>query len=268
MTASTTFANAPVTQAIISVPIDPLQDLHAAHVGAFWSAIDDGTLSRVAEFVPRAAAVERFDEPDPIDLDVDFAYGEAVEVPRVVLSGPDSPWYLAIQEDLIEVSWIKKKGLAYPRFPELLGQFELRLSQWSRFVEERGIGKVQPIQSGFTYNNRLPRGESWRTPEDLRSLFLLPPDRGVEGELEVFHYADHSAVRDDDGTRRRVHLNFLADFTDAEQATANLTITCRGPLAANDRPLGEQITMAHDYALRAFLHFTTNKAHTLWELQA
>jgi uncharacterized protein (TIGR04255 family) len=266
VTAPLTFAKAPVTQAIISVPIERLSDLRAAHVGAFWATIDR-ELPDVDEYVASPAPIERFGEPDPIDLDVDFAYDEVVEVPRMVLSGPDSPWYLAIQNDQLELSWIKREGADYPRFPALLRTFEERFAQWTQFVEGKGVGKVQPIQAGFTYNNRLRQGDTWETADDLRDLFKLPPGRDVDGELNVFHFADHTAVRDDEGTPRRVHLSFMANF-EQEVPTATLNIRCRGPLADNDRPLSESITAAHDYALRAFVNFTTQKAQALWELQS
>jgi uncharacterized protein (TIGR04255 family) len=221
----------------------------------------------VVEFIADPAQIERFDEATAPELDVDVDYGEQrMAAPRVVLVGSDRTIQLALQSDMIELSWHKERSgdTPYPRFAALLQKFMTNLGRWQEFLDAHDIGRIRPLQTSFNYLNEVARGGDWNTVEDLTKIFRMPAPREHDGELEIFHYADHTRVTDDSGARRRVHLRFAADPVEGMDASAVLSITCRGPVTGTGEDIARDLRACHDHAFDAFVSATTPHAQQMW----
>ncbi len=267
-TARTDFMRPPVTRAVVSVAFEPVQDLRAAHIGAHWVQINaDGQYPQVVEFEAFPPHLESFEDAALGDVEVDVTYGDLVPVPRIVF-GDEEGRKLAFQRDQFEVSWTRDPtGQDYPRHEVLLDEFRRHWLAWTESLARFGLSHPQVVQTGFTYFNRVERGSGWETAEDLEKLFRVPIMRARQGRLELWHYDEREVVIGDDGTRRRIHLHFLADGIESQVGAAWLTVTCRGRVGEADQStdaLIANLQTAHDYAVRTFVSATTAHAHRFW----
>lgn len=149
------FDNPPLREVAIAVLFQPLEGLAQPHVGRYWEVIRDG--------YPGTA-----DQP-PIDP---YLEGESRGQPAFqLLVGPPPlrrSWFVSadgerlvqLQSDRFVHNW-RGDGLSYPQLEDLWASFAERFQEFAAWIEDEGIGSVEPFQLELTYVNYVEAATLW-----------------------------------------------------------------------------------------------------------
>jgi uncharacterized protein (TIGR04255 family) len=258
------FQSPPVTETVLSAQFDPLVDFTTAHAGWFWRE-QLGAEWADAE-VREAPRLEDFKESFGVArfIDPGIAFRLGLEPNRIQVVRHDR--MIQVQNSRFAYNWIRDAASAgYPSYGELLPEFRRHWAAFLKFVEEAGLGQVQPNQWEVTYVNQFPRGEHWETPHDWRKLVrdLALPASNVEGQQLDGLRAEWQYVLGDEVGRLRILLQQgrLEEGRGAEVLT--LKLIARGPVSA-DRDLFAGFKAGHEAIVRSFAAMTTDAAHRDW----
>lgn len=258
------FDDPPVSRVVLGVAFETIATLRGTHLGLFWQRLNaDGTYPRIDEFSHQAPQLERFPQSDDW-AGLDLSIADRVPVPRVVLSSPGRRDQVALQNDLVQSSWLRRDD-PYPRFEHPRDRFVTTWRLWREFIDEVGVGEVNLLQAEVSYFNDLPVGKGWTGPNDLAQLVRVSPPPRSTGTLESYHYSDTTVVQGDLG-QGRLRLVLFTDPPRRRPGRATLELTFRAPLAAeaSEEDLLGCLDWGHQTIIDTFLDVTTNQAHELW----
>ncbi|MDI7266716.1 MAG: TIGR04255 family protein [Myxococcota bacterium] len=250
------YASPPVIEVVCGVSFSPLPSPYVPFVGRFWSELGED-FKTCEEAPPLAPAVERFDDPAEIQVEMPL-------LPRVwfVNSGQDQ--IVQVQQDRFLCNWRKTAPEhAYPRYENVIQRFYDKLDMFAAFSAKQFQSPLQPTQYELSYINHIPAGAGW---SDLGQLGQVVPDfawrtSGAPRFLPLPEGADiRLAFRlPQNRGRLRVHLHNAQRRTDGV-AVLLLELTARG----FDSDMKRWFDLGHEWIVRGFADLAGDGVQRLW----
>lgn len=201
--------------------------------------------------------------------------GDAVEPASASVLGPD--WRESTSRCFINAlgdrrvccddhqftfSWLGHDGSRYPRYETIRDGFLAAWRQWGQYTFADELHpKATPR---ISYDNRIPRGTVWQTPEDWSFFKLLPSTTStLLGEAKNTHGATTFTLQDDPG-KLAVRWTFLSQ----EQPVPVMDISLEYIGLETDQPeeFWEAFDRGRDRIVRAFPLLMSDPANRYWGL--
>jgi len=185
------YNNPPVNEVVCGLSFAKIEKFKSHHIGLFWQKIkDEFPLVEHAQRLEHALRLEH--KPPLLDL--------KNYLPRVWFVRNDQNRLIQLQDDMFYFNWRRmQEDEAYPRYETIIEDFKKTLSVFEKFLEEEGLGSVNPERCELTYINHISKGEGWETISDVLNIFhdlcwntedrFLPPPVAVGGQA-VFELPD------------------------------------------------------------------------------
>lgn len=149
------FGNPPLREVALAVLFQPLAGLQQPHVGRYWELIKED-YPRTADRPPTDPYLEGGTRGRPL-------FQVQVGPPPLRRS-----WFISegderlvqLQSDRFVHNW-RGEGEAYPHLESLWASFIQRFLEFSGWVEQEGIGVVEPFQLELSYVNFIEGGSLW-----------------------------------------------------------------------------------------------------------
>jgi len=267
------YARPPVVETILGVQFDPLQRFSNAHQGLFWECLG-ADWPELTDSAPLEPQFEQFTEESSW-VPPGIAFRIAQTVPsRLQIKNQDENRLIQLQNGRLHLNWLGHGGADYPRFEQVLTEFERIVERFRDFVVGRNLGEFRPNQWEVTYLNHIPQGTVWRTPNDwgfFRPLAALQ-DLDTPVKFETFNGEWHFVIPDNQG---RLHVQWQHGKTrDPARELVVLTLTARGPLHFDPqdsqidlRRLHTGLSVGHEAIVVSFRELMSDEANTYWGLQ-
>lgn len=248
------FEQPPLVEVACGVGFRRLDDLLIPHYGLFWDPIS-------RDFPICQHANQYGDLPEDTI--------SALPLPRV--------WFLSQHEDrLLQLhnarfvyNWRRSSWEEdYPHFEEIFEQFEGYYSQFSKFVSDRGIGELEPVEYELTYTNHIFKGEGWETTSEIGNLFRdLTWQDGESrflGEPTGLGWQATFALPDGAG-ELTAHLKHGQRRSDNWPVFVLTMIAKSNFEDATPPEFEEWFQVAHDWIVNGFADLTSEVAQELWK---
>ena len=161
------YENPPVIEVVCGVLFKRLDTLLAPYTGLLWQKFRD-TYLRCKEVSPLIPSLETFDELPAVA----FGITNVPPSPRIWFEHADGKRLLQVQRDRFLHNWKKAQPEDdYPHYGSVIEMFEDCLSLFRNFLEEECLGSIEPLQYELTYVNHIPKGDGWKTLEDIGKVF-------------------------------------------------------------------------------------------------
>jgi uncharacterized protein (TIGR04255 family) len=255
----------PVRRVVLGIAFQQLSTLRSAHLGLFWSEAGLASAYPVAEEFDHAETVlERLDDSVATEYEFDVDLVERPPVSRTVFSSVDLESQIAVQDDLLQVSWVGRTADSeYPRYSYVSEKFREILSHWTKFLSDHDLGVMKPLQAQVTYVNYFSTEDLGEDPTALGRLVKFVPLLPSGPQMEDFHLGQRYALRDGDSLWGRLYMSLQAGHMAAEEEFAELAITVRAP-ATDDAAVWTVLDRGHGTIVRSFDDVSTSEAHKLW----
>lgn len=262
------FERPPVKQVVLGVAFEPLLRLRASHIGLFWGELNrDDRFPVVDEFKPSKLHMERFDNDDmPSDV-VELSVTGAESVPRVVISSEDYSRQIAVQRDVLQVSWRQVGGAPYPRFESPRNLFYETIFAFQKFLDAQRLGRMKLRQAEVSYMNAIPlrKGDVQQQAEDLVSFKLVTGD-GVPTS-DHFHTFQRHTLEDDTGRWARLYIAFDSETSSVEPESdmvdGQLSFSVQGPVKDRDEAISF-VERGHQVIVDSFVATMTPFGKIAW----
>lgn len=259
------YGRPPLIEVVVGVQFSPIQELHAAHIGAYWETIRH-EFGKVQEQPPIAQVVESF-EPGPHRRQVKVL--DRPELPRTWFIDASENRLIQLQRDRFLFNWRKvKEEDEYPRFPEVQQRFLDYWAGFGSFLDERGMPPAEVDQCEVTYVNLMKQGRDWESFADMERLFTVFGWRTRSGFLpcpEGFRWALQFLLPE---KRGRLHVDALPVLLPpADGPAIRLSLTARGaPYDNHGTPdLAGWFGMAREWIVRGFADLVAEQTDACWE---
>lgn len=250
----------PVVETVIGVSFSPINDWEIPHFGLFWT--------RVREEFPEVSVHPPLESPEeqfplaPMRLGLQF---RSKPDARCWFINQDSQTLLQVQRDRFILNW--RKGDAtrpYPRYTETIRPAFVR--QWQRFVEfvseEFQDTEFSIKQCELTYINHIPLNEGWKNPSELFSGWSGVTSESFLPEPETIAINVSYQMPDKQGRLRIVTRNAV---TEEGVEIVQMELTCRGKPQGDTFEAGVKwMDLGHEWIVRGFTDFTTERMHKVW----
>ena len=267
MTGFPSYRRPPVAEVMCSLQYAPVANMHMAHVGRYWAAIQSD-FPLVDEKLPAPRVVERTD------------HAPATEPPRNLFDQMPWPrtWFLEqtrrrliqVQRDRFIYNWRKLDPADdYPRYDPISEEFFEHWQGFLDFLRSLDLPSPVPDLCELTYVNVIPQGDGWRTIQEGCGLFsfvdwhgqtdFLPPPHEVRGLLR-FDMPDNQG-------RLQVDLNPARWTVTGDLPVLRFSLTARGGPAGDVTPhsLRCWFDLAHEWIVKGFTELVDRKTDQLWE---
>ncbi len=173
------FKKPPVIEVVCGIVFEKIENFRAHHLGLFWQKVQ-------GEFPTcEHAARLGFNSESP-DL--------TNYLPRVWFVSKEQNRLIQLQDDRFFFNWRKtEQEKAYPQYSTIIEAFKANLGIFQEFLKEEGLGSVNPNTCELTYINHIPKGEGWKSLNDISGVFrdiawdsserFLPEPIGLGGQL-------------------------------------------------------------------------------------
>jgi uncharacterized protein (TIGR04255 family) len=266
------FEQPPVSRVVLGIVFMPLSRLRATHIGLFWNELNrNEAFPEIEEFPYRKPVIEKLAPSTDSSTATDSMRLSVVgrqQVPRIVLSSTDHARQVAVQRDLLQVSWYRSGNVSYPRYEALRSFFLETMRTFEKFASEYKLGRIRVRQAGISYTNSLTltTDSDLDVPQSLLNFQLV--QLGDAPPTDHFHTLQQHTLVDDDEpyARLSVGVDYYRDESEqqgrGEPRQANLTISVDGP--ADSGSVMRLLDRGHDVIINSFLSATTPQAHEIW----
>ena len=270
------FDRPPVGEVALVVQIDQLHAMRNVDFFRLWSQTELQHLyPSIEEYQELPEFREIFTPGMPIGAISPrwvLSAGPARTVARYNFRSNDRKEQFQVQRDRIAFFWHSGyPPQPYPRFPVLLEKFVRDYAIFTEFVKGRGWGDVTPNQCAISYNNVIPRGEGWDSPQDLGNVVTFYRNeysRPLQDNLTVESANALLTLvrREQDGLTGRMYVSLgPRDRQPEEPDSVELEIIMRGPPPTPDIDGARKFFEAGRRAIvTTFESVTTKQMHTIW----
>jgi uncharacterized protein (TIGR04255 family) len=257
------FARPPIDEVVIGVQFEPLAELHAAHLGIYWSLIRK-RYPTAEEQVPLPPQMELETPAPPLPI----AIRPGPLFPRHWFLDPTKNELIQVQRDRFLRNWRQITGNeGYPRFHYLIAKFKEEWEGFQDFLEQERLGPTKVNQCELSYVNHLEPGHGWKDYSELDNVFThvraLP--EGFLPKPEIQSWESRFKLPDGKG---RMHVEAQPMFRARDfKLVLSLALTVRGSpgLDAKTEAVLAWFEMAHEWIVRGFAQLTHPTMHALWE---
>jgi uncharacterized protein (TIGR04255 family) len=261
------YLNPPLVETVLGVQFERLTGFTNAHLGAFWQSLGCQEWPVTADAPPLPPQLEEFSEGTKWakGLRLQFTQDPAC---RIQMKNSDEDRMVQLQNNRLHLNWMGESGGHYPRYSQVLFEFQQVLKRFITFVGTENLGKFNPIQWEITYVNHIHRGTVWQTPADwsfFRPLAAVPTVDGV-ARGESFGGEWHFVIPDEQG---RLHVEWKHGVKPmegkGEQQFIRLTFTARGRVKDNSLDaITEGLDLGHTTIVSSFSNLMSDNANKYW----
>lgn len=262
------YGKPPLIEVAVGVQFPRMQELCAAHIGAYWATINEH-FSKVQDQSPIRYMVESFaTKPRPPQ----FYMSDKPEIPRTWFIDKSETQLIQLQRDHFIFNWRKaKENDKYPRFPNVTKRFFQYWQGFCEFLAEHDLPAPQVDQCELTYVNHIRQGEGWNDLTDLNRLFtvfnwqtrtdFLPLPEGFKWSLRFL-------LPEKKG---RLHVDALPVLLPSGNVPAiRFSLTARG-IPGNEvnlETIDGWFTMAREWIVKGFADLVSEETDVRWERKA
>jgi len=254
------FARPPVVEVVLDVTFRPIPGFTGAHAGMLFGRLTD-RYKRI-EVQPPVPVREEQERPSnaPGRITIQFMNNPT----RTWMVSADETQLLQVQFDRLIHNWRKATEDEYPRYGQVLAEFNQDYDAFTEFLVEQDL-PMQPVrQCEVTYINMIPAAEAWETHADFANVFrwgtITSPDLP---ELESCGAEQHHVVRGEQGEFiGRLYIKAEPGLIDEETPAYQLSMTFRGaPGPGGHVPFFD---IGRRTIVKAFAAVTTEEMHKVW----
>jgi uncharacterized protein (TIGR04255 family) len=250
------FKKPPVNEVVCGMLFHTLEKLRIPHIGLLWDKFRRDY--PIIHHAPPIASTKG-------ELLVDSS--TSLPIPRVWFIKKSDDQLVQFQFDRFYFNWRRRQN-DYPRYSNVIKNFEKTHDIIMKFFNEFEIGKLEPIECELSYINHIPKDQVWNTIDDTVKIF---PDfvwRQISGRFlsnpEKVTWQSSYPLQ-----KAKGNLN-----VSLKQAIRNedkvplliLELTARGiGESTNKDGIREWFDVAHEYIVRGFVDLTTPEVQKVWE---
>jgi uncharacterized protein (TIGR04255 family) len=253
----------PLVETLLSVQFEQLPNFTSAFAGWFWKAyLTDlpGPWLKTADAPRIPDQFERFGQDTWQMATIQLGIGQRAQFIRA-----DEERMIQVQDSRVVLNWKKNPTGTYPSYGVLLPEFKSLLELFCRFVRDAGFGELKLNLWEMVYVNSIPKGELWRTQNDMDQVFSdihMPRIPGYLASGEFLNATWRYALPDQRG---RLYLTLLNAQTPLDTVDGlRLQLLARGAINPNDCELDKYFDLGHETIVRTFGAITTPQAHKFW----
>jgi uncharacterized protein (TIGR04255 family) len=258
------YARPPVTEVVIGVQFNTIEAFTAVHPGLYWQRVRN-SYPKVNVQPPLSPVLELFGDEKP---KVEAKLSSIPPLPRCWFLDDSQNRLVQIQPDRFLHNWKKVTGQEeYPRYETIREDFKKLWNDFSKFLEDEQLGQVKTNQWELTYVNYIHQNDGWISMNDLTNLFPCWSGKSSEGYLPVPENITFNVTYAFPEKLGRLHISLEPCVKMPEGSPLlRLTLTARGRLESSDtESILRSLDIGHEWIVRGFTDFTTNKAHKIWK---
>lgn len=254
----------PVIETALGVEFKPLQAWDMPHFGLFWDRIRED-FPQYAVQPPMASQIEAFGPTAPQPrLDIQLMSRPEV---RCWFFHSDADRLIQVQRDRFIHNWRKAGDQKYPRYSEIKPKFQDGWARFRDFLAGEALGTPEVVQCEVTYINHIDIERGWRSMADLADIVSPWSGQSTDGFLPIpegVQVVSTYLIPDNKG-RLHVTLQPAIRLSDLRQVL-QLTLTARGaPRESDTAAILEWLDLGHEWVVRGFADFTSERMHALWK---
>jgi uncharacterized protein (TIGR04255 family) len=250
------YKNPPINEVVCGMQFHTPANLRITHIGSLWNKFsDDYPIVQHASPVASAKG----------GIILDNATG--APLPRVWFIKESDDQLIQFQVDRFYFNWRRRES-DYPRYKEIIENFEKVQDNIKDFFVEFGLGELSPIEYELSYINHIPQGQGWNTVNDLPSIFSdfvwkKMSDRFLPNPEKVTWQAEFSlpknkgcfvvSLKQGVRTKDKVPLFILTLKTQG---------VCESP---KKEAVREWFDSSHELIVKGFADLTTSEIQEFWE---
>ena len=260
------FDKPPVIEMVVGVEFADLAGLSIPHFGLFWAQIQDKyPHCEVKE--PAPSRIEIFEGQDKQEVILNFPILRPPPI-RCWYINSQQTWLLQLQQDRFIQNWRKTASdQTYSHYTHARSRFEKEFKRFQEFVRKQQLGPLQIRQCEVSYVNHIELGKEPGALSELAEIFpylsaqkqgdFLPAPDGVG--------LNASYVIPENRGRLYVGVQTVFRHSDAKEIL-QMTVSAKViPTSQDYSEILNAFDLGHEWAVRGFTDFTSDKMHKLWE---
>jgi uncharacterized protein (TIGR04255 family) len=257
------FEQPPVIETALGVEFKPIERWDIPHFGLFWERIR-GDFPQYGVQPPLGSQIEMFDKP-PVLPRIDFQLLERPEV-RCWFFHSDADRLIQVQRDRFLHNWRKAGDSEYSRYGKIKPKFQSAWESFCDFLASESLGAPDVVQCEVTYINHIEIGQGWNSMVDLPQVVSAWSGETSDGFLPIPEGVQVVATYLIQDNKGRLHVTLQPAIRIADQRQVlQLSLTARGaPAGSGTAAILEWLDLGHEWVVRGFADFTSEKMHKLW----
>jgi len=267
MTDFPSYRRPPVAEVACALQYTPLAEMHLAHVGRYWAAIETD-FPFIEEKPP---VMEPLEVPSAAQIPLELL--ERMSWPRTWFLQTDKRRLVQLQRDRFIYNWRKlAPDDAYPRYSVISDEF---FEQWEKFrsvLQDLRLVPPVPDLCELTYVNLIPQADGWNSIPEATRLFeftawpdqtdFLPTPTNT-GALLQFEMPESAG-------RLRVELGTTRWEVTGDLPVLRLVLMARGtpPGEISSYSLRSWFDVAHEWIVKGFVDLVDRRTDELWGREA
>lgn len=250
------YLHPPVNEVVCGIKFQSSPNFTLPYIGLLWNKFRE-KYPRVQHAAPLAEG------PDQILVDT-FT---GIPLPRVWFINQNENQLVQFQPDRIYFNWRHRQDV-YPRYENVIRNFEEVLDTLEAFFKESGFGNFTPVECELTYLNHINKIPDMEMADELQRVFrdfswhksprFLPTPSNVSWNVRFAlpEKKGYLTVSLKEGTLKEGNVPLLV-----------FNLTAKGIGQSKDRSgIREWFDMAHVWIVRGFADLTTETIQTeIWE---
>ena len=246
----------PLIEVVFGIQFKALEELKTPHIGAFWDIIGRTEYPKFSEMPMLRHIIESCgpsrSEPASSEFGTMF---KSPPLPRLFFISEDDTRLIQLQGDRLLQNWRKRQvETEYPKYRTLFPSFAKSWGLFCDFVQEQGLGELQPDQYELTYVNHIVHGTGWTDERGIEGVFpwfKCKLDGAFLGVPEEAGWRKSYVFPKKDG-RLRVEMKQGLTKEDGKPVLV-LNLTARG---FSEGDMGKWFDLAHEWIVRSFADLT------------
>ncbi len=259
----------PVVEVAVSVQFKS-PSVPAPQLVLYWSSVRK-RFPKLEQLLPLPSVVENLGPPLPVQPRVELRVSNAPPAPRLFLVKESGAELIQAQEDRFGYNWRRLKPQhASPHYHSIRATFAQELRGFQRFLEEEGLGAVEPTQCELTYVNHIFEDGVWNEHGEadrvIRTIGATPSANFLPKAEQVQQNSSYVISRGDGTAIGRLYCNVESRFLTADlKPIFSMSLTARGaPTADGEEGVFGILDIGHEWIVRGFTDLTTPEMHRAW----
>lgn len=250
------YDNPPVIETVIGVEFEPIHSWQIPHFGLFWSLIRS-EYQECSVQPPLPDQVEKFgNERNVLTINLN-PHPNA----RCWFFDKNSNWLLQIQNNRFLSNWKRNKS-SYPNYQGFYDRFEGEWNKFNNFLANENLGKPKLLQCEVSYINHI---EVFTDFNNLTEIFPVWAGYKKESFLPNPEAVAINTVYIIPENRGRLYIAMQPVVRHSDIKTViQLSVTAKLKIASNQE-MKEVISVAHEWVVKGFTDFTSDKIHESWQ---
>jgi uncharacterized protein (TIGR04255 family) len=260
------FDKPPVTEMVVGVEFADLSGLIIPHFGLFWALIQD-KYPNCAVKEPAPSRIEIFEGQNKQEIKFNIPIIGPPPV-RCWYSDIQMTWLLQLQQDRFIQNWRKTASdQTYSHYAHVRRRFEKEFQRFQEFIKKQQLGALQIRQCEVSYVNQIELEKEPGVPLELAEIspYLSAQKRGDFLPAPDGITLNTSYVIPEYRGRLYIGAQTVFRHFDAKEIL-HVTVSAKViPISQDYSEVLNALDLGHEWAVRGFTEFTSDKMHRLWE---